>query len=233
MRLRRLVLCLALIMIIGHSSAQIFIKGGKTIGTISFEETSQRTFSTNSGIQLGIGYQGEIQPSFCYQVEANFIQKGGIEKHEAKGSDAIYITENISTTINYIEIPALLKYEVGNRKIRFYLSSGISFAIAASGTFVFDQEVIDDDGIHQSSHKGDVKFGKPDPVPPGNPDYVHYVYRNTEAAFQFGTGVTFMHLLVADLRYGHGLVEIYENNGRTRTLQFSIGVFLYKARRKS
>jgi hypothetical protein len=220
-------------MINGHSHAQIFIKGGKTIGAISFEETSQRTFSTNRGIQLGVGFQGEIQPSFCYLFEGNFIQKGGVEKYEVEGIDGVHTTENINATINYIEIQALLKYEVGNRNIRFYISSGISFAVAVNGTFDYDREMIDDGGIHESSYSGDIKFGEPEPVPPVNPVYVHYVYRKTDAAFQFGTGVTFMNLLMADLRYGHGLVEIYKDRGRTRTLQFSIGVFLYKKKRKS
>jgi hypothetical protein len=207
------------------ATAQFFVKGGRTLNVISFEETPHHSFSTNTGYQLGLGYQGEIQPTFCYQFEMNFIQKGGVEIYEGTIND-VHIRETIDTEIAFIEIPAMLKYVTGRDKVKFFVASGISVAFGADGDYHYDRQVTENGSSQLTRFSGDVKFGKKSTVMADYP--VRHIYRETDVAFQFGAGVTFLNCLAIDARYGHGLVKMYDDEGTTRTLQLSLAVYFPK-----
>ena len=124
--------------VIFHINAQIYI-GGK-IGT-NLADTRVNGLAENfipeqtiyTGFTAGVMAEITITDAFSFRPELNYIQKGFIMN---KDVDANLLGLNLpvgakaKTRVNYLEVPVLLEYKMGNQLAKAYFLAGPSFGYA-------------------------------------------------------------------------------------------------------
>lgn len=114
--------------------AQIGIKGGVNLAnlqregqTIEFENIEKGTVL---GFEFGLLYRLAISDKIRLQPELMLIQKGGTQNYEQPLIDQ---KTEVSTYYNYIELPILLQYYLGEGGAGFFVEAGPFLGIAMTG----------------------------------------------------------------------------------------------------
>jgi opacity protein-like surface antigen len=153
------------------------------------------------GLTLGVGFNFPLATGpISLQPELNFAQKGW----KASEGDA-----SVKVTINYIEIPVLIKASFGEAT-KFYLNAGPSLAIGLGG------KIKAKDGSMEESVK--IKFGDV-----GEEDAM-YIEKKTDIGLQMGAGVLVAEKVMIDVRYGLGLSSLYKDGTvKNNVIHFTVG----------
>lgn len=190
----------------------IIPKAGATLSTVVFDDPDVTDDTgLEAGFTAGVGVNMPLGKGlFSIQPELNFIQKGWYYSN----STATFSGWVENTTLNYLEIPVLVKASFGKNKTRFYVNAGPSFALGLGGNQSVNSETID------------VKFGKGD-----SDDDVLYIDNKLDVSLQAGFGVIIGGIIMIDARYGYGLTNIYDKSddienatSKNRVIQFTLGV---------
>jgi hypothetical protein len=211
-----IVFCMALLC--SAAQAQTLIpKVGMSLSSGSFSEdivSSGETLQNKFGIVGGFGLEIPLKGKFAIQPELLFAQKGWKDKETDSG-----ITAKGSTTLNYLEIPVIVKAKFGG----FYLNAGPSLGIGLNGKYKYSIS----DGQQSESGSGDIKFGK---APDNDNSDTGYVDHRTNVGLQLGAGYVIAEKVMIDLRYGFGLSNLFDketgfdNKSKLRSFQVTVGV---------
>lgn len=91
--------------------------------------------TTYTGFTTGIVAEIPMLNGFSFRPELNYIQKGFVTRQsfdiEILGID-MPLGAKAKTRVNYMEVPLLVKYSVGNEVAKAYVIAGPSIAYAAS-----------------------------------------------------------------------------------------------------
>lgn len=149
---------------------------------------------------LGVSSEVPLSRSFSFQPELQFIKRG-FSVSQATSVDALGVTLPIgaraNTTVNYIDLPLLVKGKIGMGATRFYGVIGPSVGYAVSArvqpqvTLLFDFN-----------------------LPAINIDLSDAQYRRTDIAAVFGAGAEHnvgSGKLFADVRYQHSFNSMIDN----------------------
>lgn len=166
------------------------------------------------GTVFGVSLNYKINDLFSIQPEANFINKGfKYEREEVIISEGTYTERNkVQIGIQYLEIPVLAKFSVGNDQIRAYFNLGpnISFGIGGKNKVEYSEDYGGND-IYTESFEGKVKFGEE----PSNNEKDAYFDNSIDWGIQAGGGFGVKlgpGQLVLDFRYGMGLSNLFDSN---------------------
>ncbi len=191
----------AFVLIASFTFSQALIpKAGVTLSKFGGEDVEDAKF--NLGFTLGLGFNLPVGDGpISVQPELNFVQKG--TKAEEDG-------ESAKMTLNYLEVPVLIKATFGEAT-KFYVNAGPSLGLGLGGKLKASEGPI--------SAEVDVKFGD------GDDDEVVYIEKKTDFGLQLGGGVIIAEKVMIDLRYGLGLSSLFEDGKvKNNVLQFTVGI---------
>lgn len=200
------------------SYAQIIPKAGVTLSRLHVDE--DEGMKSKLGFTLGIGYNKSINDLFSVQPELNFIQKG-LKGEFSESSNGESLTLEETYTLNYFELPVLVKVTFGDGT-KFFLNAGPSVGIGLGGKYKF-KGTYTFQGITESEEiDGKIKFGDASE----NEEEVYFDNR-LDFGVQVGGGAIIAGKIMIDIRYGLGLSNLMDgedNTSQNRVLQFTIGV---------
>jgi hypothetical protein len=206
------------------SYAQTYIipKAGANISIFAPADNKENVSSIvgfTGGVAVSIG----LGNSFSIQPELLFIQKGGSYEFESTPGDGILEVRKTDVKINYLELPILAKYGIGNGVVKFYVNAGPSISIGLGGKTDYSMvATIADEVIYSDKAEGEVKFGD---YPEESPAQDVYLKRRVDVGAQFGGGVLIADKVLVDFRYGLGLTKLDdEAQPKNRTFQFNVAV---------
>jgi Outer membrane protein beta-barrel domain len=144
MRLLRIVTVLAILCASSSAGAQEVeygVKGGINLATLSFDPEAEADFRMKIGLVVGGFASLPLGSRLSVQPEGLFSQKGtAVDDGDA----------DAKITINYLEVPVLVKYAIARTASRtFHVFGGPSIAFklsAESSATVGDQTIEDDIG---------------------------------------------------------------------------------------
>lgn len=203
--MKKLLLIAAAVVFTSASYAQTIIpKAGVSFANVGGDDVEGT--DAKIGFTLGVGFNMPLgEGPISLQPELNFIQKGFKEEYDVFGT-----TVDSKTTLNYLEVPVLVKATFGEAT-KFYVNAGPSVGFGLGGKVkaeAGDQE-----------EEMDVKFGD------GDDEDVFYVEKKTDIAFQLGGGVIIAEKIMLDIRYGLGLTDLYEDaKVKNNVFQFTVGI---------
>ncbi len=124
--------------IIGHAQVSVGIKAGANFADTrvagSFENLVPEQ-TTYTGCTAGIVAEIPVSGNFSFRPELNYIQKGFIVG-KSYDLNLLGIDMNVGakakTRINYMELPLLFKYNIGNQNAKAYIIAGPNVAYATS-----------------------------------------------------------------------------------------------------
>jgi hypothetical protein len=185
-------------------------KGGASLSHIFLSSNAifdEEEYGAKVGMIVGVAVTIPVlAESVSLQPELLFHQKGFHYKYGEQD-----LLDDYRYTLNYIELPILANIKFG----KFYAVAGPSFAYGQGGKYKGTSTL---HGL-AARHEGKIKFREKPEIP--NPDD-HYVDRALDIGVQAGFGVR-VSVLILELRYGLGLVNIYNGAGGARNRQSKNG----------
>jgi hypothetical protein len=210
------------------ASAQMTIvpKFGLSLSKIASEEDED--MKSKLGMIIGVGLNYQVNDMFSVQPELQFVQKG-FRIDESSSFDGY--TEKIEgkISINYLEIPVLVRTSFGSDNFKFFVNAGPSLGIGLGGKTQFDYSFSDGIDNFSTSGSGKVKFGD---EPDDNEDDTYFDNR-IDFGLQLGGGFMIAKKVAIDIRYGLGLTNLVkkqdgmtaeEAKSKNRVIQFTVGV---------
>lgn len=221
---------------ISAQTLSVIPKIGITVSTISMEETDNVPFpgfedeiKSKIGFTIGAALNYSINDRISIQPELNFIQKGYTQKSNSTWTEdddgrliTTVTTSTTKNTLNYLEIPTLVKISFGG-DTKFYVLAGPSFGIGLGGKYTNDSKITEsyDDvsDTFKNSDKGNIKFGDR----PENAEGI-YIDNRLDFGLQLGGGILIARKILIEARYGLGLSNLYdsENNPETKNRVFQL-----------
>ncbi len=213
-------------------------KIGATLATVSMSEPDIIQFpgfedeiKSKIGFTIGAALNYSINDRISIQPELNFIQKGYTEKSTStwmEDDDGRLITtvttSTTKNTLNYLEIPALVKISFGG-DTKFYALAGPSFGIGLGGKYTYDSKITEsyDDvsDTFTNSDKGNIKFGDQPEDGEGM-----YIDNRFDFGLQLGGGILIARKIIIEARYGLGFSKLYDSDFeiKNRVFQLTIGL---------
>jgi len=203
---------------ITYAQTTIIPKIGISLANVEGSSDLIGGFDTKSkiGLVLGAAVEFNISDKVSFQPELLFHQKG-YSIDESEGS-ASYTEKN---TLNYIELPVLLKLKFSD----LYLNVGpsIGFGIGGKYEYEYSEPGFSDNG------SGKIKFGEEPSNYSGDDSYVDNAM---DFGLQFGIGYKIAGKVLIDVRYGLGLSNLMDkdtangiddNKSQNRSFQFTLG----------
>jgi len=221
-------LTITLTTILNLNAQKFGFKIGVNLSGVNSSTTLQdyQTAALSGGLNGGLVFELNSAKRFGFRTEVLFSQKGyDIDSDvNVNGTDAVI---NTSVTLNYIEIPLLLKLKLGPA----YITAGPYLAYAVSGediaTVTVDGEKLAED---QYADYGQVPSN--DIFKDGEFNGDNITYTRTDAGLNIGLGIKFLKFF-AEARYGTGFANIKSYDGmpsdeymRNYTINISLG-FLF------
>jgi hypothetical protein len=206
--------------------AQTFIpKAGLTLSKVAAENDDAQKFMP--GLTIGVAFNFPASDIFSVQPELSFIQKGA-RSNSNEEFDGVAISAKSKLSLNYIEVPVLLKATVGE-STKFFFTAGPSLGIGIGGKFETKFTISDGGASLSGTYDGKVKFGE---APEEDDEELDALYIDNRLDFgiQLGAGVIIADKVMIDLRYGLGLsnmndeIEGEDNKAQNRVIQFTVGV---------
>jgi Outer membrane protein beta-barrel domain len=157
-------------------------------------------FKSIQNYTAGIVLDIPLNRSFSVQPEVNYTTKGfGFSESRDLNVFNVPLPLGIKTqnNVNYIEMPLLLKYKLGNDVAKAYIAAGPTFGYALNGEYVGTANVI----VNVNAFKTAMNFSQ-----------LNYQRLDMGAALGIGgevaTGNT--GALFVEARYQHGLTTLYK-----------------------
>jgi hypothetical protein len=192
--------------------AQVVIlpKAGASLSHLSLSDHyifEEEEYGSKMGLVVGVAISIPVlAEGVSLQPELLLHQKGFDYKYTDQ-----YLVDNYRYTLNYIELPILANIKFG----KFHAVAGPSFAYGLGGKYRGTSTL----GGQTESREGKIKFSK-EPANT-NPDN-HYVDHAFDIGIQGGIGVQ-VNVLIVELRYGLGLINIYDGAANARNLRSKNG----------
>jgi hypothetical protein len=225
--MKKFFLIISVILISISLNAQKFgVKLGVNLAGVNSSTTLEdyQTAAFNGGLNGGFVFEYMPVKVLGLRTEALFSQKGyNVESDvTADGTDAVI---NTSLTLNYIEIPLLLKFKLGP----LYLTAGPYLAYALSGkdiaTITVDGQKLAEE---QYADYGTVPSNDVFKDAEFNGDNIQF--KRTDAGINLGLGIQLSKFFV-EARYGTGLTNIRSYDGmpsdeymKNYTISLSAGI---------
>lgn len=179
--------------------AQIGVRGGINAASVFIESSDQEISDIkNTSIitpTVGVYFPLKITDDFAIQPEISFIQKGGIRNFVNTALSNVEET----TRLNFLEIPVLLKYYIGD-ETRFFVEGGPFGALAINGKKNYAVTLIGIEAPVETSTE--IVFD--------NEDSEEYAKR-FEYGATVGVGAIFGKVMV-NLRYGLGFNNLLDDD---------------------
>lgn len=172
-------------------------------------------WSTAGGLYLSLPIEHSFSKNLAFQGEIAWAQKGASVKLDMY-VDGIYVKAKGTTLVDYLEIPAMLKFSTGSGKTRLYgfaggyLAYGLKANITTTATATYqDQKETFTDAQEL--------------------DFEELGFSRTDFGLLTGAGVRFGKIFV-EARYTHGMADMDTSEGpeaviHNRGLVFSLGYF--------
>jgi hypothetical protein len=225
---------------ISGSAQTFFPKAGVTFSQIGYSDLSGNKHLYNQfqakpriGFTVGIGFNIPINEHYSVQPELSFVQKGtiaGVEGGPSRGGDyktVVSWEHTVNIKINYLELPFLFKYSVGDKR-KFFVIAGPSLSLGLGGTISDSYRTIYEDGTTDGRPvRGKVRFFGAD----WQLTYADEGFDNFyDIGLNLGGGMHVAKQIMIDVRYNHGFVNLYApegssaNNSKNRSVQFTVGI---------
>jgi hypothetical protein len=239
-------LLLILLVLIGFdrtSDAQTLIpRVGATFSTLTLDFdaepfTQNDELKMKSGFVVGLGIEFILSEQLVVLPELTFVQKGF--RSESNYSEPGYeYMGKTNLTVNYLELPVLIKYMITNGSTRFFVMAGPSLGFGLGGKLKDETSgkfENDPDANYVNKNDYDVSF---DGLPQGyeGPLY-EYIDNRLDIGMQAGVGALIADKIIVEVRYGLAFTKLYDdrsftsfgqaNEARNRVIQFSVGVPLH------
>lgn len=164
------------------------------------------TYDPKMGITAGIFFEREINLTLSVGAELNYEQKGTYYEFLPREATIVYVDSRLS----YVSLPIIIKAYFGN-KANYYIYTGLT------PSYLTNSEL--------TRHATELGFEiSSDPFFP-------YKINTWDAAVTAGFGLNFYEIIL-DIRYHHGIVNIYEGhnvpNIRNHFISATLGFTLYK-----
>ncbi len=203
---KTLLLSMALCVMVYAQAQTIIPRLGITMSNIAYAEDDGE--KAKMGLTLGAGFNFEVNEMLSVQPELNFIQKG-VKYDEDQFEQKV--------TLNYLEIPVLVKLTFGDAT-KFFVNVGPSLGFGLSGKYKGE-----DDG---ESFDGKIKFGKEPDNYDGDDEYLD---NRMDIGFQLGAGVLLADKFIIDIRYGLGFSNLadkteFVDDAKSKNRVFQIGI---------
>ena len=211
--------CVLLCLFVTASFAQMTIipKAGISYATVSSTDDmldGADKPKSKIGAVIGAALEIGISENIAVQPELLYHQKGAKDEYEEDG-----YSSSSTYTLNYFEVPILLKAKFGN----FYAVVGPSVGFGIGGKEKWEWEGFG----YSDSGESDIKFGD---EPDGYQGEDLYLDNGTDFGVQAGLGAK-LGPVVVEIRYGHGLTDINDKpsgfpgdwSNKNRSLQFTVG----------
>ncbi|MEM9821932.1 MAG: porin family protein, partial [Bacteroidota bacterium] len=199
---------IVLLFVVAFYSSQLFaqpaigIRGGINYGAVAEPAVIGGVlpdFKNIFGWNIGVIGEIPINRSLSFQPELALNQKG-FQLREGLNIDLFKIPIPIGasavTRVNYIDLPLLLKYKLGNQAWNAYLTAGPVFSYATGGQLQTKAQVLFDIPITST----DLDLGA-------------LGYSRMEVSASLGAGLSFdtgAGSLFFDARYVRGLTDVYD-----------------------
>lgn len=170
-----------------QSQLSVGVKGGLTIASMSFDDNEFGTFDMALGGHAGV-FLRSGKGLFSFQPEVMWIQKG--TRFNAK-SNAAYS----QLTMNYIDVPLLLRATIGIKIVEVYINLGPYGGYWISGknkNYFYDDtqsKWVTEKETYDFDDDTDVRF---------------------DAGLVGGVGVKVL-MIIFEVRYGQGFIDVFDN----------------------
>ncbi|MCD6556960.1 MAG: PorT family protein [Bacteroidales bacterium] len=224
------VLSIALLSIFSLNAQKFGFKVGVNLSGVNSSTTlsDYQTAALSGGLNGGLVFEFSPVKMIGIRTEALFSQKGyNIESDvNVNGTDAVI---NTSLTMNYLEIPLLLKLKLGP----LYVTAGPYFAYAVSGKDIASITV-DGQKLAESQYADYGQVPSDDVFKDSEFNGDNITYSRTDAGLNIGAGVKLLKFF-AEARYGVGLTNIKSYSGmpsdeymKNYTVSLSVGILFGK-----
>ena len=198
-----------------------------TLGSEQFVAEMDNEFSNKTGYTFGMGYNIPVTAvghgMLSVQPEINFVQKGF--KINAEGEfyfgELYYLLKTHQEyTLNYLEFPVPVKYEISSDKIGIAIYTGpyVGFALGGkyTATATRENEEVNEEFINA---KGKIVFY--DSTDPSELTLDH----NVDYGLVAGISATLFHRIILDARYSGSFADLkHDEKSKNQVLQFSVGM---------
>lgn len=194
----------------GSVSAQLFVglRGGMYVGGFfphrSTNFLSNIQNSTQLGYVVGIPFNLKLNNFLSLQPELNYLNKRGlITVTTYAGNNGTYL-ETRKATLNYLEVPLLLRLAVGGKAFRLYTLLGPNVAILSGGA---DGQTLYHKASLASNYTKLIDFSNDKNAPSR--------YASVDVGMNLGAGVSFKAgsgYLSMELRYLPGFLRANRSN---------------------
>ncbi len=213
---KTLLLFAALFALGAAARAQVSVipRGGIAFSTIAFKETGsfmpdREMVEPITGFTSGIGLEVPLAKNgfFSLQPELLYVQKG----YQVVSNNGVGSFHG-RVQFNYLEVPVLGKFTLGNEHFKCYINAGPSLAYGLGGSY----HNVSSAGTFVSAASGRNIFGRRPETYVG--DDVYYEpesYNRFDVGVQFGGGVGISvgpGALLLDARYGLGLSRFFKGD---------------------
>ncbi len=221
---------LSLLLVISLHAQKFGFKAGLNLSGVnsSTELQSYQTGELLPGLNGGIVFEFAPVKVLGIRAEALFSQKGYSVNSNVTldGTDAVI---NTSLTMNYLEIPLLLRIKTGP----LYFTAGPYFAYAVSGKDIASI-TIDGEKLAEELYSNYGQIPSNDVFKSGEFNGDNITYSRTDAGLNFGIGIKLFKFF-AEARYGVGLANIESYDGipsdeftKNYTISISAGILIGK-----
>lgn len=211
-----LLLCLSTAMIAAQGQTLI-PRAGITLSKIAGDDLAN--VKNKLGFTLGAAFNIPIKNNFSFQPELLFTQKGFKQELDTE-FDGFDVSVDVDLTINYLEIPLLLKVGFDEGPVNIFINAGPAIGIGLGGNF---NTKVSFEGFGSESASGKVRFGEDT----DEEDDQIYFDNRLELGMQAGLGVMISNKVIIDFRYNHGFTSLMDDEdmeARHRQLIFTVGI---------
>lgn len=162
------------------------VHAGANIGSITYKWEEETIRNANHiGIRVGLIAEYQITEKMALHTGVIYSQKGAKEKDSNDDW-----TETNKLTINYLDLPLLIKYNIG----KAYILGGITLGYALSGKTSY--EYTEDGDTESNSQSLDIGNSENDD------------YGSLDGALTLGLGYQINHDIHLNAFYNHGIIDI-------------------------
>ncbi len=150
--------------------------GGLNLGNSSMDVPSGSSVKTEIKSGLAIGARAELGVTKPYSLllEPMYLQRGAVETSTSLG-----LSSKTETSMNYLELPILVKAKFGAMKAHAYVFAGPSLGIFLSGEGVTGGVTQKADSISTFNFAGEIGAG-------GSYQVQKFIYLNVDARYSYG-----------------------------------------------
>jgi len=120
-------------------TSQLGIKTNLNVTSFMGDDVKDDNFKL--GWSAGLYYHIPVNQTLAFQPEVNFSRVGAKYKNDLVDTDNMTTTYSNSTTLDYIQVPVVLKIYPGGSRFNFEIGPQIGFNVYASNKAKFDTNV--------------------------------------------------------------------------------------------